>query len=78
MFRYILKRLLLMIPTIFAVSIISFVVIQLPPGDFLTTYISNREASGETVDQGTVENLKSVMVSTNPCLFNTSPGSGGL
>ena len=47
-----------MIPTLFAVSVISFVVIQLPPGDFLTTYISNREAAGETFDPATVENLR--------------------
>ena len=58
MFKYILKRLLLMIPTILAVSVISFVVIQLPPGDYLTTFIANREAAGETVDPATVENLR--------------------
>jgi len=58
MFRYILKRVLLMIPTLIVVSVISFIVIQLPPGDYLTTYISNREAAGETVDQAVVENLR--------------------
>ena len=58
MLRYILKRVLLMIPTLFVVSIISFVIIQLPPGDYLTTFIANKEAGGETVDPATVENLK--------------------
>ena len=33
-------------------------IIQLPPGDYLTTFIANKEAGGETVDPATVENLK--------------------
>ena len=44
-----------MIPTLFAVSIVTFVIIQLPPGDFFTTYISNLAAMGESVDQTVVE-----------------------
>jgi len=39
MFAFIVRRVLLMIPTLFAVSILSFVIIQLPPGDFLTSYV---------------------------------------
>lgn len=37
---YILRRLLYMIPVLLAVSILSFTIIQLPPGDYLTTKIS--------------------------------------
>jgi peptide/nickel transport system permease protein len=40
MLRYILKRLLLMIPVLLAVSVLSFVVIQLPPGDFLSNRVA--------------------------------------
>jgi peptide/nickel transport system permease protein len=40
-----------MIPTLFAVSLVSFIIIQLPPGDFLTSYMANRAGSGETVEQ---------------------------
>jgi peptide/nickel transport system permease protein len=40
MLQFIIKRALLMIPTLLIVSLISFVIIQLPPGDFLTTYVS--------------------------------------
>jgi peptide/nickel transport system permease protein len=47
-----------MIPTLVAISIISFTIIQLPPGDFLTTYVAQREASGESVDQAEVDALK--------------------
>jgi len=58
MIKYTIQRFILMIPTIIAVSIISFIVIQLPPGDYLTVHISNLEAAGESVDQATVNNLK--------------------
>jgi peptide/nickel transport system permease protein len=47
-----------MIPTLIAISMISFIIIQLPPGDFLTTYVSQLSASGETVDQAELESLK--------------------
>lgn len=58
MTQYILRRLLLLIPTVIAISIVTFVVIQLPPGDFLTAYIMTLESSGELVDQATVEALR--------------------
>lgn len=49
---------MIMVPTLIAISIISFVIIQLPPGDFLTTYVAQLSASGETVDQAELEALK--------------------
>jgi peptide/nickel transport system permease protein len=58
MLSYIIRRILIMIPTLVAISIISFAIIQLPPGDFLTTYVAERSARGETVDPVEVESLK--------------------
>lgn len=58
MLAYILRRILIMIPTLIAISIISFTIIQLPPGDFLTTYIAQLSLSGEMVDKAEVESLK--------------------
>jgi peptide/nickel transport system permease protein len=58
MLSYIIRRLLIMIPTLVAISVISFAIMQLPPGDFLTTYVAQREASGESVDQAEVDSLK--------------------
>ncbi len=37
MFSYILRRVMYLIPTIIIISILSFAVIQAPPGDFMTT-----------------------------------------
>ena len=50
MFGYILKRVLYMIPTLIVISIISFVVIQLPPGDYLTSYVAQLRQQGEDID----------------------------
>jgi peptide/nickel transport system permease protein len=43
MTTYIIRRLLLAIPTLLAISIISFIIIQLPPGDYLTQRIAELE-----------------------------------
>lgn len=58
MLNFIIRRVLMMIPTLFAVSIVSFILIQLPPGDFFTTYVQNMASLGETVDQSQVEAFK--------------------
>jgi len=57
MLNYILMRLLRMIPQLFIISILAFIIIQLPPGDYLTERINNLRASGVTVNQAEVERL---------------------
>lgn len=47
MIIFILKRILQMIPVLFLVSIVSFIVINLPPGDFLTVTITELQAQGD-------------------------------
>ena len=39
-------------------QIVSFIIIQLPPGDFLTAYVANLEAQGEGVDKQTIAALQ--------------------
>ena len=56
--RFILKRLLYMIPFLFAVSVVSFLLIQAPPGDYLTTYIAKLGESNEVLDQASIDNLR--------------------
>ncbi len=58
MFRYIIQRLLLLPVLILLFSIIVFGLVQAPPGDFLTSYISTLAASGSSMDDATVEALK--------------------
>jgi peptide/nickel transport system permease protein len=57
-FRYIVQRILLMIPTLVAISILTFVIIQLPPGNYLDTLIAELKAAGETADLQKVEFLR--------------------
>lgn len=51
MLQFIIRRVLYMIPTLFAISIVSFIIIQLPPGDYLTSLVATMAATGETVDR---------------------------
>ena len=58
MLGYVLRRMLVMIPTVFIISIVSFALIKLPPGDFLTSYVASLEAGGESVDDATLAALE--------------------
>ena len=58
MLIYTARRLLIMIPTLLAISFIVFVIIQLPPGDYLETYITELQSQGEAVDPEKIEALR--------------------
>jgi peptide/nickel transport system permease protein len=47
-----------MIPTLVIVSVLSFAIIQLPPGDYLTSYVTTLRATGETVDEATLDAME--------------------
>lgn len=48
--QYIVKRVLMFIPTLFLISVLVFFVIQLPPGDYVSSYISKLATEGEIID----------------------------
>ncbi|MTH77846.1 ABC transporter permease [Paracoccus aestuariivivens] len=58
MLRFIAKRVLWMIPSLFGVSFLAFVLIQLPPGDYVTTYVATLASSNEIVDQNAAAQLR--------------------
>lgn len=58
MLGYIFKRFLVMIPTMFLISALVFLIIELPPGDFFETQIAELEAQGESVDLKEIEYLR--------------------
>ena len=58
MLAYLLRRLLLAVLTSWAISVLSFVIIQLPPGDYITSYIAQMSASGSFVSQQEAEALR--------------------
>ena len=51
MLDYIVRRLLVMIPTLLIISILVFIIIQLPPGDYLTTLIQEYQDRGEQIGE---------------------------
>ncbi len=51
MFKYLIKRLLQMIPILIGMTFISFVVIKLAPGDYLTQLELNPSISKETIEK---------------------------
>lgn len=58
MLAYILKRIAYMVPTLFGISVIAFLIIQLPPGDYLTSMIARMQDSGQVVDPGQIARLR--------------------
>lgn len=57
MLSYIIRRVIILIPLLFILSLISFVIIELPPGDYLTTYILQLEQSGTEVGEAEIARL---------------------
>jgi peptide/nickel transport system permease protein len=58
MLGYIINRLLIMIPTMIAISIVIFTIINLPPGNYFTTYVAQLQSSGESSDVAKIEFLE--------------------
>ena len=73
---YILRRLLIALGTVWVISVISFAIIQLPPGDYVTSYIAQLMATGTLVTQEEAENLRIQYGLNQPCTPNTPDGSG--
>ena len=58
MLRYIFWRIITMIPTLIIISALVFTIIELPPGDYFESYVSELRALGETADLAEIELLK--------------------
>jgi len=55
---YIVRRLLTMIPTLLIISVLVFIIIQLPPGDYLESHIAELQSQGESVDEQKIQFLR--------------------
>ncbi|MDP3061618.1 MAG: ABC transporter permease [Chloroflexota bacterium] len=58
MLAFIARRLLLAVVTVWAVTVLSFVIIQLPPGDYVNSYVAQLQATGSIVQAEEAENLR--------------------
>ncbi|MCL6547655.1 MAG: ABC transporter permease [Alicyclobacillus sp.] len=60
MLQFILRRLIWVVATFFVTSLVVFAIIQLPPGDFVTSYVQNLAAQGGQIQQDTIEGLRRI------------------
>ncbi|MGQ9632525.1 MAG: ABC transporter permease [bacterium] len=58
MHSYFIRRFLYMVVILLIMSVVSFVIIQLPPGDYLSSYIMQLQISGQLVDKAQIDSLK--------------------
>ncbi|HEX9116926.1 MAG TPA: ABC transporter permease [Anaerolineae bacterium] len=58
MIAYVVRRFLLAVVTVFAISILSFAIMHLTPGDYVSAYIANMSASGSAVSEGEAQALR--------------------
>jgi peptide/nickel transport system permease protein len=58
MLRYILWRIAVMVPTLLLISMLVFTIIELPPGDYFESYVSELRAMGEAADMEEIEALR--------------------
>ena len=58
MLGYFIRRLIMALITIWAISLISFIIIQLPPGDYITAYIAQLESMGTVILDDEAETLR--------------------
>ena len=68
MLRYVIKRLLYMIPTLFGMSLVAFLIIQLPPGDYLTSMLASMADSGVSVDETQIQRYREIYGFDDPPL----------
>lgn len=76
--EYVIRRLLLMIPTLMAISLVAFIIIQLPPGDYLTSVITSAATRGETIDEAELAQLEARYGLDEPLVVQYFSWLGGL
>ena len=50
-----------MIPVTIFISVIGFIIIQAPPGDFVSSYIAGLEAQGDIIEPELIESLRGAL-----------------
>jgi peptide/nickel transport system permease protein len=58
MLNYILRRILISIPTLMVITVMGFILMELPPGDYVTRYVGQLQASGRSDSLRVAEELR--------------------
>jgi peptide/nickel transport system permease protein len=59
MLSFIIRRMAYMVPTLFVISVITFAIIQLPPGDYMTTVLAGMSDANVAIDASAVDAIRS-------------------
>ncbi|MEE9332463.1 MAG: ABC transporter permease [Granulosicoccaceae bacterium] len=78
MFRYIVWRIVTMIPTLLIISALVFVIIELPPGDYFESHVAELRAQGESADLAEIEMLKERYGFDKPMVVRYAHWLGGM
>ncbi|MCC7049936.1 MAG: ABC transporter permease [Alphaproteobacteria bacterium] len=78
MIRTLVQRLLYMVLTLWLVSVVAFVVIQLPPGDYAETYLTEKQQSGAAVSQEELQNMRRFLGIDRPWYEQYLSWAGGI
>lgn len=78
MTKFILKRMFMAVITLWIITFVVFIVIQLPPGDFVDTMVTNMIAEGETVTETDVSNMKEMYGLNRPIAEQYIDWLGGI
>ena len=78
MAKYIIWRVLAMIPTLFLISILVFMIIELPPGDYFESYVSELRALGEDADLAEIDMLRERYGFDKPAIVRYATWVGGM
>jgi len=76
--RYIIRRCLGMIPTLIIISVVSFILIQLPPGDILTSTLYELEQQGQEVSEERIAALRAMYHLDDPMPIQYVRWAGGM
>ncbi|MBM3517279.1 MAG: ABC transporter permease [Alphaproteobacteria bacterium] len=68
MFAYLIRRMLIMIPTLAVISLITFVIIKLPPGDYLSNQLVELQSQGESAAMEKIQFLRDLHGLDDPLL----------
>jgi peptide/nickel transport system permease protein len=78
MLNYIIRRVLLMIPTIAIISVLVFIIIQLPPGDIITSRLQELQAEGQEISEEQIIALRARYHLNDPLHVQYFKWVGGL
>lgn len=77
MIQVLTRRVLILIPMLLALSFIVFAVIELPPGDYLSTYVAALESQGLQADESEISRINRLYALDKPFVVRYGRWVGG-